>query len=432
MKVLHLLHQAPPVHLGGTELAAASLAAAQRARGYEVALVAASLDPTLAEGEWREGEALSVRLLERGHRRRYADLSERIDPPGAAEALAALVRRERPELVHVHHLLGWGPASVAAVRRAGAAVVWTLHDAYALCERATLLRADGGDCAPERAPRCVDCLAGFPLADLEVARADPSLPRQRARLRAHRAARDRAVREALAAADLLAAPSRHAAGWLERAGWLTAGAVCLLPGGSDLPPGPTARRPPGAPATVGFIGSLAPHKGALVFARALARLDPERVRGRLAAPLEWFPDETRRVAQALGPQRREALLGRLEPSERAAFYAGLDALVVPSLWDENAPLVILEARRSGVPVIASDRGALREHVRDGVDGLRFPPGDEAALAERLARLAADPALGSRLAAAAPRTPSWDEVASRAEGLYREALSGSGGSGSART
>jgi glycosyltransferase involved in cell wall biosynthesis len=56
---------------------------------------------------------------------------------------------------------------------------------------------------------------------------------------------------------------------------------------------------------------------------------------------------------------------------------------VPSIWWENAPLVIAEAFRHGRPVICSNIGGMAEAVRDGVDGLWFRAGDPAHLAERM-------------------------------------------------
>ena len=81
-----------------------------------------------------------------------------------------------------------------------------------------------------------------------------------------------------------------------------------------------------------------------------------------------------------------------------------DWIVVPSIWWENAPLVIHEARAAGRPVICSGIGGMAELVEDGVDGLHVPPGDAAALAETHARRATDPDLWARLAGR-PRRPS---------------------------
>jgi glycosyltransferase involved in cell wall biosynthesis len=69
---------------------------------------------------------------------------------------------------------------------------------------------------------------------------------------------------------------------------------------------------------------------------------------------------------------------------------GVDAVVVPSIWWENSPVVIQEAFRNRRPVICSDIGGMAEKVRDGIDGLHFPVGDALALARLIERLAADP------------------------------------------
>ena len=58
------------------------------------------------------------------------------------------------------------------------------------------------------------------------------------------------------------------------------------------------------------------------------------------------------------------------------------ALVVPSIWFEGFPLVVLEAYAAGTPVIASRLGSLGEIVADGTTGLLVPPNDPDALGER--------------------------------------------------
>jgi glycosyltransferase involved in cell wall biosynthesis len=79
------------------------------------------------------------------------------------------------------------------------------------------------------------------------------------------------------------------------------------------------------------------------------------------------------------------------PAQRDAVLAGLDLLVVPSLWWENSPLTIHEAWQRGLPVLASDRGGMSELLAQG-GGATFPPGDDAALAALLVRAAREPAL----------------------------------------
>ena len=65
--------------------------------------------------------------------------------------------------------------------------------------------------------------------------------------------------------------------------------------------------------------------------------------------------------------------------ELAEAISSIDVLVVPSVWYENTPFVVLEAFATGRPVIASDLGGLSELVKDGVNGRTFRAGDPGAL-----------------------------------------------------
>jgi len=76
----------------------------------------------------------------------------------------------------------------------------------------------------------------------------------------------------------------------------------------------------------------------------------------------------------------------------------VDAIVVPSIWVENSPLVIHEAQQARVPVITADAGGMAEYVHHEVNGLLFAHRDPRALAEQMQRLGDDPMLARRLGA----------------------------------
>jgi glycosyltransferase involved in cell wall biosynthesis len=67
-----------------------------------------------------------------------------------------------------------------------------------------------------------------------------------------------------------------------------------------------------------------------------------------------------------------------------------DAIVVPSIWDENSPLVIHEAQQCGVPVITADHGGMGEYVQDGVNGLTFTHRDTESLQSSMQRAIENP------------------------------------------
>ena len=89
-------------------------------------------------------------------------------------------------------------------------------------------------------------------------------------------------------------------------------------------------------------------------------------------------------------------LGVFDNREISTVLAGLDVLVVPSLWQENSPLVILSAQACRCPVIASDLAGLSETIQHDKNGLLFESGNKAALARQLLRAINEKNLINRL------------------------------------
>jgi glycosyltransferase involved in cell wall biosynthesis len=97
--------------------------------------------------------------------------------------------------------------------------------------------------------------------------------------------------------------------------------------------------------------------------------------------------------------------------------------------NEGTPVVVIEALAAGRPVGATDGGGVGDVVRDGEDGFLVPSGDAAALADRLALLAADPerrrAMGAAGAADVPARYSVARLVDDMDALYRTLLSEAG-------
>jgi glycosyltransferase involved in cell wall biosynthesis len=109
-----------------------------------------------------------------------------------------------------------------------------------------------------------------------------------------------------------------------------------------------------------------------------------------------FPGYAERIRQLCAGDRRIELAGVYGRQEVSRVLRGLDVVVVPSLWYENSPNVILEAFAHHIPVIASDLGGMAELVNEGENGLLFKPGDPDSLAGQLRRLLEDPRLLPKL------------------------------------
>jgi glycosyltransferase involved in cell wall biosynthesis len=172
------------------------------------------------------------------------------------------------------------------------------------------------------------------------------------------------------------------------------GPALSLHGRAGMPP-----PPPGA-MTVGLVATMGLWKGHEVFLRALALLPRDLslrayvVGGRIyrTAGSEVDPNALRRQAAELGIADRVGFTGFVD--DPAAAMRALDVVVHASTAPEPFGLVIAEAMACGRPVVVSDAGGAAEIADAGA--LRVPPGDAAALAGALLRLAGDAQLRARL------------------------------------
>ncbi len=164
-----------------------------------------------------------------------------------------------------------------------------------------------------------------------------------------------------------------------------------------------------------FLGNLIRRKGLITLLKALAALPPS------AAELAVVGDSTFEPAHAAAARRRAAQLGlvpRVEwlgPLYDEALAKRLtisQLLVVPSDY-EGFGIAYLEGMAFGLPAVGGQAGGASEVIRDGENGFLIPPGDSAALAVILRRLARDRHQLEALSLAAARTfrshPTWEQT-----------------------
>lgn len=152
--------------------------------------------------------------------------------------------------------------------------------------------------------------------------------------------------------------------------------------------------------TIGTVALFRPRKGIEVLLEALALLDRHDVPVRLRAvgPFETASYEVavrQRVLQ-LGLAGRVEWAGEVENVE--AELTRMDLFVLPSLFGEGLPMVLLEAMAVGVPIVASRIAGIDEVIRDNEEGLLVPPGNPQGLAEAIRRILTPPGHAARLSA----------------------------------
>jgi glycosyltransferase involved in cell wall biosynthesis len=325
----------------------------------------------LHEGEQGARE-FADRLGEGGIRVEELRLSRDLSP-GVFRRLLALVREQRPALVHTHLVHADFYALPAAALARVPARVSTKHGFNAFRER-----------------------PGFGRIDRSVARL----------------------------ADVNVAISRGLARYLARAEGFAEDAFEIVHYGIDAGPAPSPL-PDGT--RLACVGRLIPIKGheTLLRALALARRDLPLLELEIAGegPLE---ESLRSLATSLGIDGAVRFLGNVTPPQPVFERAAI--VVVPS-HGEGFGMVALEAMERGRAVVASDVGGLPEIVAGEETGALVPPGDSAALAAAIVRLAQDPSLMAALGAAgrarALRDFTQERCVQRLAELYGGALSRAG-------
>ncbi len=283
------------------------------------------------------------------------------------QSLLALLRRERPDVVHVHNTLPLlSPSVYYAAARARVPVVQTVHNYRLLCPKAVLYRN-------ERV--CEDCL-GRPIPWAGVA---------------HACYRD--SRGATGAIAAMLTVHRMLGTWTTKVSSYIALTEFmrqkLISGGV---PGDRIRVKPNFVAPdpgqgdhrgqyALFAGRLAPEKGIQPLLQAWQLLGswlPLKVLGE--GQLAGIATPSTPGVEWLGQQPHERLL---------ALMRDATLLIFPSVWYEGFPLIIAEAFATGLPVVASRLGAMAELIDDRRTGVLFTPGDPAALADAVRWALAD-------------------------------------------
>jgi glycosyltransferase involved in cell wall biosynthesis len=224
------------------------------------------------------------------------------------------------------------------------------------------------------------------------------------------------LRHALDGAQRILAPSQRFAELYRQAGFRRAEG--LSNGISDVPvlasrPSETGR------VRLAHIGDTSPHKGFDLVEAVLRQGSYENLE-LLALSHGRSQDD---VSEDLWGRTPVCLRGRVPQNRIAELYAEVDVLLAPSAWTESFGLVTREANAAGVWVVASDRGAIGEDVRPGIDGFVVDVSSPEALAAVLQEINDNP---SRYLEAAPRNPAVEPSRRQAERLleiYEELLSG---------
>ena len=383
-RILQIAHNHPRFHSGGTELTALALHHEARRRGldswYLGALDGSQILPNggtnmIALSADSRESALFTDQFSRFHLRQQ-------DNFGFLREFRAYLELVRPDVVHMHHILNFGLEALYVIRSAlpDARIVLTLHDFYLICaNNGQLYKHDTRERCPGPTPvECLKCIPQRSANDFTMRASD--------------------IENALSLCDVLISPSAFLKSkfdqYLGTSQEITVTENGYL--GADVPPAPRAEPQPGT-VTFGYFGNISAVKGLrdLLDAADILR---ERDAGDFRIAVhgsQLFEDKVLfdRMEQAkLTLGKRLRFFGQYKPEDMNSHMQDIDCLVFPSVWWENAPLVIYESLYHGRQIVSYPHGGAPEILARYGTGVIARRSDPVSLADAMERILQDPSL----------------------------------------
>jgi glycosyltransferase involved in cell wall biosynthesis len=422
LRLLHLVHQYPPHFIGGTELYTRTLARFQVLAGHEVSVVC----PIPLEGgdglyESSVEEGVKVFRIPVGPRSRTQVFLDSFRQGRIKEALRAVLRVARPDVIHIQHLMGLPMSLVDVFREAGLPYIVTLHDYWYVCANAQLLTNTTHEiCSgPDRMfVNCAQCAVAR-TGRSEILFLAPGI----SPLMHYRNGR---LEKVLKYAARIIAPTQFVQHTYTELGVKTERLITVRHG-LDLPQmriaearEARARRHRNNTLHIGYIGGISAQKGIHVLVEAVSQLPVDRVQLTVYGDLSSFPEYVDQLRHSI-KHPGISLAGQVTREQIWLALAAFDIVVLPTLWYETSSLILDEAHVVGVPVVASRIGVMREKIEEGRNGMLFTPGDVNALRELLQGLIDNPNVIETWEIGIPTVRSIEEHVRDIEVVYKGAV-----------
>lgn len=379
-RILQIAHNHPRFHPGGTELTALALHREALRSGmdswYLGALDSDQVLPNLGTKmiALSDDQREAAIFADGFHRFRLAQ----DDYFGFLREFRDYLLTIRPDVIHIHHLLNFGLAALHIIRTTlpDVRIVLTVHDYYLICaNNGQLYKHETGErCEGPSLSECLKCFPDLRANDFAMRALD--------------------IRNALSLCDHIVSPSHFLKQKLEH--YLRPGREIRVVEngylGADIPP--AARRGDDRGDVVfGYFGNISAVKGLpdlLDAADSLLKDDIANFRinvhGSQLFEDKVLFDRMQSARSTLGDRIR--FFGHYKPDEMGRFIADIDCLVFPSVWWENAPLVIYEALYHGRQVVSYPHGGAPEILGRYGMGVLAGRSDPTALADAMASVLA--------------------------------------------
>ncbi|GMQ47917.1 glycosyltransferase family 4 protein [Vibrio sp. 10N] len=379
-KVLIMSHGHPDLNKGGAELAAYQFFEESLRQGDDAYFLART------DAEPHGGAAFSTKnspreiLMHTTHDDAF--LFSNIKTRHLWGDFKNLIEKLSPEVVYIHHYFFIGIEAIKIIKDAlpSAKIVVTLHEYLAICANGGLMKKTNGSlCYKSSTLDCSQC-----LKLTEKSPGDFYL-------------RKRYLMTFFSYVDLFISPSKFLKDRYVEWGLLSE-KITVIENGQPKVEKLILTKEASEKTTLCYIGQINSNKGLDVLLESIALLPNEQLQkvqvNIHGTGLDSQPQEFKKKISKLSKKHKDVVsfFGKYEAEELPSILQDADWVVVPSTWWENSPMVIQEAYKHQVPVIASNIGGMKEKVTDGVDGFHFNVGKPQSLARVIERVIANPTL----------------------------------------
>lgn len=399
MKVLKVIHGYPYLYNAGSEVYSQILCHELVRQGHEIIVFTRQENAYKQEYsiEWTlDASCTNIRLC-------LINMSHSKDAyrhHAVDEAFIQLLNEEKPDVIHIGHLNHLSTSLVAEAHLREYPLLFTLHDFWLMCPRGQFLQSINSKnadlyptCDFQENEKCAKQCYWRYFGSQDNKEDIQYWTNWVGRRMDH-------IREIASYIDLFIAPSRYLMDRFINDFLIDKSKMVYLDYGFQRKRLEGRNRYPEKDFTFGYIGTHKQAKGILHLIEAFSKSYHNAQLKIWGSPLQPFTHSLESYVNTLNSEISQKIhwMGNYRNEQIIAdVFNHVDAIVVPSIWGENSPLVIHEALEAGIPVITANYGGMREYVHHEINGLLFQHRNPESLAEQMKRLKNDPLLASKLA-----------------------------------
>jgi glycosyltransferase involved in cell wall biosynthesis/MoaA/NifB/PqqE/SkfB family radical SAM enzyme len=428
MKVLKVIHGYPPRYSAGSEVYSQILAQGL-AHNHEVQVFTRQENSFINDFTYTtELDISDPRILVHLVNVPRAKYSDTFSHLKVESLFQQILVNFKPDIVHFGHLNHLSLKLPKIAYQNNIPSIFTLHDFWLMCPRGQFLQRNSNTpwelCDGQDDDKCAQkCYIG------KFSGTEETFNGEREYWKKWISHRMELARSVIEYSDILIAPSKFLQNKFANEFNVPSEKSIYLDYGFDLNRLKGRKKEKGAGVVFGYIGTHTPQKGIHLLIKAFAKLNSDaklKIWGYLR---EDTPALKALVTElpAYIQQRIEWRGGYVNENIVEEVFNKVDAIIVPSIWGENSPLVIHEAQQVRVPVITADYGGMSEYVRHMSNGLLFKHRDIDDLVQKMQMVIDNPSLLLKLASKgylyseSSNIPSINDHVYEIEGIYKRVI-----------